>query len=457
MEINFERKAYRELLKWKQESKGTSAILVEGARRVGKTTLIKEFSKKEYRTAIYIDFNKASKDTKKLFDDLSDLNYIFLQLQLRFHTDLYPRESCIVFDEIQKCPRAREAIKYLVEDGRYDYIESGSLVSIRKNVEGITIPSEEDSLALNPLDYEEFRWALGDKTSIPLLRESFAKQKGLGDETNRQLIRDLRLYLLVGGMPQAVLAYLKTNNFKEVDSAKRKIIRLYIKDFHKMDPSGRAEALFLATPGELAKNTSRFQINPVLSGQRRETIDPIIGDMENSKVVRLAYHANDPSVGMSLSKDSSHYKMFLSDTGLFVTLCFWDKRYTENIIYEKILADALPANLGYVYENLVAQILETGGDFLFYYTFSKAGTSKLREIDFLLSRGAKIVPLEVKSSDYKSHISLDEFSEKFSSRIGQKYVIYSKDFRKERDICYLPFYDVLFLSEGQNQEDGNTH
>lgn len=442
----FKRKLYTEMLQWKQDSNGASALLIKGARRVGKSTLAKEFAKHEYDSFIAIDFAKCSKEVRDLFDDISDLDYIFMRLQMMYKVTLKSRASVIIFDEVQKCPNARQAIKYLVEDGRYDYIETGSLLSIKQNVKNIIIPSEEDELTLNPLDYEEFKWALGDEVSIPMLRQFFEKRKSMGDEANRNLMRDFRLYMLVGGMPQAVKTYLETKNMGRVDQAKRRIIRLYEKDFMKIDPSGMASKLFMAIPSELTRNASRYTVNAPTDGDgRHDRLMEVIFDMHDSMVVNMAYHANDPNVGMALHKDTERYKMFMADTGLFITLAFWDKKFTENIIYEKLLSDKLSADLGYVYENIVAQMLKANGHELYYYTWPSETSNHLYEVDFLLSDGTKIDPIEVKSSGYKTHKSLDLFCEKFSSRVYKRYLVYTKDLRKEESITYLPVYMTQFL------------
>ena len=442
----FKRKLYTEMLQWKQDSNGASALLIKGARRVGKSTLAKEFAKHEYDSFIAIDFAKCSKEVRDLFDDISDLDYIFMRLQMMYKVTLKPRASVIIFDEVQKCPNARQAIKYLVEDGRYDYIETGSLLSIKQNVKGIIIPSEEDELTLTPLDYEEFKWALGDEVSTPMLRQFFEKRKSMGDEANRNLMRDFRLYMLVGGMPQAVKTYLETKNMGRVDQAKRRIIRLYEKDFMKIDPSGMASKLFMAIPSELTRNASRYTVNAPTDGDgRHDRLMEVIFDMHDSMVVNMAYHANDPNVGMALHKETNRYKMFMADTGLFITLAFWDKKFTENIIYEKLLSDKLSADLGYVYENIVAQMLKANGHKLYYYTWPSETSNHLYEVDFLLSNGTKIDPIEVKSSGYKTHKSLDLFCDKFSSRVNKRYLVYTKDLRKEENITYLPAYMTQFL------------
>lgn len=442
----FKRKLYNEMLRWKQESKGASALLIKGARRVGKSTLVKEFARNEYDSSIIIDFAKCKKEVSDLFGDISDLDFVFMRLQMIYKTKLKPRASLIVFDEVQKCPNARQAIKYLVEDGRFDYIETGSLLSIKQNVSGIIIPGEEEEMVLNPLDYEEFRWALNDDVSFPILHDFFVKRKGMGDDANRNSMKDFRLYMLVGGMPQAVLCYLETHNMESVDKVKRRIISLYEKDFLKIDPSGLASKMFLAIPSELTRNTSRYTVNSPTNGYgRHDRLIETVFDMQDSMVVNLAYHTNDPNVGMALHRDSGRYKMFMADTGLFITLAFWDKKFTENIIYEKLLSDKLSADLGYIYENIVAQMLKASGHELYYYTWYSQTSNHLYEIDFLISNGAKIEPIEVKSSGYKAHKSLDLFCEKYSSRIDKRYLIYTKDLRTDNSVIYLPVYMTSFL------------
>lgn len=438
-ECIFKRKAYAAMLRWKEESRGETALLVEGARRVGKSTLVRQFAQNEYRSFVLFDFSKASKEEKELFEDLSDMDYFFTRMRVVKNATLHERETVIVFDEVQKHPVARQAIKALVEDGRYDYIETGSLVSIHKNVEKIIIPSEEEVLNLYSLDYEEFLWAMGASDGLDHIREAWERKRGFGDAANRKLMRDLRLYMLVGGMPQAVSKYLDTGNLEAVDKVKRGIIRLYCNDFQKIDKTGKAMSLFMSIPSQLSSNVNRFQPGMVIDRTRAEQLDNLIFMMQDSKTVNVCYQANDPNVGFSLSSNRSAYKMFLSDTGLFVTMAFWDKDFAENIIYHKLLNDSLQSNLGYVYENMVAQMLVASGRRLFYYTFP--GENKhSHEVDFLLSTGAKINPVEVKSGGYDTHKSLDEFCRKYSSRIGERYIVYTKDLRKDGETTMLPIY-----------------
>ncbi len=432
------------MLAWKAESAGTTALLIEGPRRVGKSTIVRQFAQQEYRSYVLIDFAMASNEEKGLFNDISDLDYFFTRLKLLKGVSLYERESVIIFDEVQQYPIARQAIKYLVADGRYDYIETGSLISIHLNVDRIVIPSEEEAISMYPMDYEEFRWALGDTETLPLLREMLAKKKSLGDDVNRKLLRDYRLYMLVGGMPQAVSKYLDTHDLMMVDKVKRGILRLYEQDFHKLDKTEKVKAIFKAIPSELYKDTTRYQMTTVLGKVNADTVRGLVEMLNDSKTVHIAYHSNDPNVGMGLTTEKSSYKMYLCDTGLFVTLAFWDKAATENIIYQKLLSDKLDANLGYIYENAVAQALASAGNKLFYYTWIDDQKHRY-EVDFLLSRGTKLWPLEVKSSGYNTHKSLDMFCQKFSHRISNRYLVYTKDLRKDGEVTMIPIYMVGLL------------
>ena len=441
----FKRKIYDRLLQWKESSNGKTALLIEGARRIGKSTIVKAFARNEYESFIFIDFTKCSQEVKNLFNDVSDLNYIFLRLQLAYGVQLVERKSLIVFDEVQFQPLARQAIKSFVEDHRYDYIETGSLISIRKNTENILIPSEEERISMYPMDYEEFRWALGDTATIPLLRSVWEHPQPL-KEVHRKLMRDFRLYMLVGGMPQAVDAYIESNNFEVVDHAKRLILDLYDEDFGKIDPTGKAARIFAAIPAQLNSNASRFQISNVIPKAHAEDFVKLISEMEKSKTVNISHHSDDPNVGLGSTEALMKYKMFVGDTGLFVTLAFRDKAFTENIIYERLLSDKLAANLGYLYENIVAQMLTASGNKLFYHVWPTESGKHNYEVDFLLSRGTKITPIEVKSSSYKTHVSLDAFCKKYSSRItNDRYLIYTKDYAHKESVKYIPAYLTLFL------------
>lgn len=441
----FKRKMYDRMLKWKNERDGSTALLIQGARRIGKSTLAETFARNEYKSYLLIDFSIAPTEVYELFNDISDLNYIFFRLQLVYRVQLFERESVIIFDEVQKCPLARQAIKHLVKDHRYDYIETGSLISVRKTSTDIVIPSEETKLEMFPMDYEEFKWAIGDTVTIPLLQKAFEEKVSLGDKIHRRMMRDFRLYMLIGGMPQAVAKYVQTNNLSEVDNIKRDILALYEEDFNKIDESGRAAAMFEAIPGQLNKNVSRYQVASAIPGEKAERITSIVKAMNDSMTVNVAYHANDPNIGLALTKDDERFKMYVADTGLFITLAFKDKDFTENLIYNKLLNDKLNANLGYVYENMIAQILRATGKKLFYHTIPFNDRKKYYEIDFVMADGHKVSPIEVKSSGYKTHVSLDEFCKKFSDRIQNKYLIYTKDYQRIEDINCIPIYMTMFL------------
>lgn len=440
----FKRKLYSKMLEWKAKSAGRTALLIQGARRIGKSTIAEEFARNEYRDYIVIDFSTAQEQVVRLFDNIADIDLFFLGLQTLSGKTLQPHEAVIIFDEVQMCPKARQAIKHLVRDGRYDYIETGSLLSIKKNVKDIVIPSEETRINMYPMDFEEFLWAINKATTYDLIRYSFDKMKPLGDAMNRAILRDFRLYMLVGGMPQAVLAYMESNNFEVVDNVKRAIIDLYISDFRKIDPAGRASTIFSSVPAELSRNVMRYKVGSVISGARPSRLGEVFADIADSMAVNFAYHSDDPGVGFALHADYDYFKIFLADTGLFITLAFMDGDYTDNEIYRKLLFDKLPADLGYIYENVVAQQIISAGHKLFYYTFKEKTAEDKRavsyEIDFLISVRDKVCPIEVKSSGYKAHKSLDEFRSKYSSRIKNSVLLYTKDMRKEGDLLYLPVY-----------------
>ncbi|MBO5204946.1 MAG: ATP-binding protein [Prevotella sp.] len=443
--IIFKRKAYNRMLLWKKERTGATALLIQGARRIGKSTLAEEFAKNEYKSHLLIDFSVAPAEVFELFNDISDLNYIFFRLQLIYKIQLYERESAVIFDEVQKCPLARQAIKHLVKDHRYDYIETGSLISVRKSSVDIVIPSEETKIDMFPMDYEEFKWALGDTVTIPLLHTAFDRRMALGDSIHRRMMRDFRLYMLIGGMPQAVAEYIKTNNMEAVDMVKRDIIALYEEDFNKIDDTERASAMFDAIPALLSKNSLRYKVSSAIPGEKPGRVESIIKMMENSMTVNVAYHANDPNAGLALTRDNEYFKMYVGDTGLFITLAFKDKDFTDNVIYNKLLNDKLSTNLGYVYENVIAQILRATGKKLYYHTIPHSDGKKHYEVDFVIADGHKVSPVEVKSSGYKTHASLDEFCRKYSDRIQNKYLVYTKDLNRIGDVNYIPVYMAMFL------------
>lgn len=434
----FKRKIYDKLLDFRKAN-GQYALLIEGARRIGKSTIVREFAKNEYTSHIFIDFTDCSPEVLNLFDDMWDLDLFFLKIQALFGVSLTARQSLIVFDEVQFAPKARQAIKRLVADGRYDYIETGSLISIKKNVEGILIPSEERSISMHPMDYDEFQWAVGSKDSASMRQQLMSLGRPIGDDINRKLMRDFRVYVLVGGMPQAVAAYIETNNLYEVDVIKRQILSLYEKDFKKIDPAGRISALFDSIPAQLTNNAARFQPHSAADASS-DSMRTLISELVESKTVNICYRATDPGVMMGSYFDPTSYKLFIADTGLFVTLAFKSAEFTDNIIYNKLLNDKLDANLGYVYENIVAQMIVAAGKRLQYYTFANDAATGMYEIDFIVAEGNKIDPIEVKSSSNLRHASLDAFCRRFSSRIKQAYLVSPKDRKQDGQVINLPFY-----------------
>lgn len=439
----FKRKAYDKLVKWKTDYAQNYAVLLEGARRVGKSTIAEQFARNEYRSYILIDFSKASNEIKSCFDDINDLDMFFLRLQALTGVNLYKEESVVIFDEVQLFPKARQAIKHLVKDGRYHYIETGSLISIKKNVENILIPSEEMKIDVYPMDYEEFCWATNQ--NFDMLKKIYDMNKSIGQEVNRKLMRDIRVYMAVGGMPQAVEAYTAGQNFSMIDQIKRQIIVLYEDDFKKIDPSGRLSSIYHSIPAQLSKEAKRYSLSKTLGRRKNEKDDSLIYDLIDSKTVIASYNSTDPRVSLSLTKDLSSYKLYIADTGLFVTLMFIDRPATENEIYAKLLADKLPANLGYLYENLVAQMITSTGRELYYHTWEKKGSTHYYEIDFLISNGSKVSAIEVKSAGAGKHESLLEFRKKYSKNIKNSYIVSQKDIDKKEELKFMPVYLTPFL------------
>lgn len=439
----FKRKAYDKLAQWKTDYAQNYAVLLEGARRVGKSTIAEQFARHEYRSYILIDFSKASNEIKSCFDDINDLDMFFLRLQALTGVNLYKEESVVIFDEVQLFPKARQAIKHLVKDGRYHYIETGSLISIKKNVENILIPSEEMKIEVYPMDYEEFCWATNQ--NFDMLKKIYDMNKSIGQEVNRKLMRDIRVYMAVGGMPQAVEAYTAGQNFSMIDQIKRQIIVLYEDDFKKIDPSGRLSSIYHSIPAQLSKEAKRYSLSKTLGRRKNEKDDSLIYDLIDSKTVIASYNSTDPRVSLSLTKDLSSYKLYIADTGLFVTLMFIDRPATENEIYAKLLADKLPANLGYLYENLVAQMITSTGRELYYHTWEKKGSTHYYEIDFLISNGSKVSAIEVKSAGAGKHESLLEFRKKYSKNIKNSYIVSQKDIDKKEELKFMPVYLTPFL------------
>ena len=434
----FRRKIYDKLLKWKNEYNGTRAVLIEGARRIGKSTIVEEFARNEYKSYILIDFASVSGDVLKIFDDISNLDLFFLRLQAEYNISLQNRDSVVIFDEVQLFPRARQAIKYLVKDGRYDYIETGSLISIKKNVKDILIPSEEIKLEMYPMDYEEFCDAVGFNYSI--LKDIYELNKPIGESTNRKLVREFRIYMAVGGMPQAVEAFIEKKSFDKIDEIKRGIIDLYKNDLRKIDSSGRLSKIYESVPAQLAAKRNRFSLKSAVTTTKTSKDNERIFDLIDSKIVNICNHITEPSLSLNQSIDLTRYKFYLADTGLFVTMLFnSDDRSHENI-YKKLLSDKLDSNLGYLYENVIAQLLVSSGKKLYYYTWQKENSTHKYEIDFLVINKNKVSPIEVKSGRINNHDSIDNYSKKYSHLSGEKYIVSSKDVGKEKDILLKPLY-----------------
>ncbi len=444
----FKRKAYDQLLEWKRDYADRYAVLLEGARRVGKSTIAQTFAENEYASYILIDFAEAGKAIRDCFDDIANPDMFFLRLQAETGVTLYKHKSVIIFDEVQLFPKARQAIKYLVRDGRYHYIETGSLISIRKNVKDILIPSEEMKIQIYPMDYEEFCWATGENYGV--LKSVFELNRPIGQATNRKLMRDLRVYMAVGGMPQAVEAYTEGRNFAEIDQVKRQIIELYEDDFKKIDPSGRISAMYQSIPAQLSRNQNRYRISAA-AGRKSSRDAELLYELVDSKTVLISYNTTDPRVSLSLSKNLESYKLYLSDTGLFVTLMFMDRPTTENELYAKLLSDKLPANLGYLYENLVAQMLAAAGRRLYYHTWEKENSSHYYEMDFLITEGSKISAIEVKSSGTGKHESITEFRKRFSGNLKDCYLLSQKDIGAEGELKMKPLYLTPFLLTMETQ------
>lgn len=439
----FKRKVYDQLLEWKKNYSSKYAALLEGARRVGKSTIAEAFAQNEYKSYILIDFSKTNDNIRNCFDDIDNLNMFFLRLQAETGVTLYDRESLIIFDEVQLFPKARQAIKHLVSDGRYSYLETGSLISIKKNVKDILIPSEEMKMQVYPMDYEEFCNATGN--NYELLHQIYELNTAIGQATNRKLMRDLRIYMAVGGMPQAVEAYREGKNFSEIDMVKRQIISLYEDDFKKIDASGRISALYHSIPAQLSKDARKYRITTATGKKNNTKTEELLYELIDSKTILPCYNSTDPRVSLADTKDFDSYKLYLSDTGLFVTLMFIDRPITENDIYAKLLSDKLPANLGFLYENLIAQMIAASGRELFYHTWEKANSTHYYEIDFLVSEGSKINAFEVKSSGTGKHESIKTFYKKFSQNVNTIYLLSQKDVGKEENLLLKPFYLMPFL------------
>jgi len=443
------RKIYQKLLSWKNEGCGKSALLISGARRVGKSFICKQFGENEYRSVILVDFSKPSVTIKDIIEnDVNDLDTFFNKLSSFYKTVLYKRESLIVFDEVQLFPLARQVIKHLVADGRYDYIETGSLLSIKQNVKNILVPSEEEEQEMHPLDFEEFLWAMGDEVTFPLIRSHFEQKKLLGQGMHRKIMNDFRQYMLVGGMPQAVLAYITDKDFSAADKAKTSILKLYRNDIAKYATGyeGKVTALFDSLPGQLSKKEKKYKLATISKNARLREYEDAFMWLSDGMIANSCFNAMDPGYGLGLSLDHTTHKLYMADTGLLITHACRGNGYINNELYRAILFDKLSINEGMIMENIVAQMLRANGHRLFFYSRTDANHSiKVIEIDFLITIGSKVCPIEVKSSAYRAHSSLDKFKTKFSGKIGEPYILYTKDVMIKEGVVHLPLYMAAFL------------
>jgi len=442
----FRRKVTEVLKKWKETMAPRYSVLLEGAHRVGKSTVAEEFAKENYRSYIKVDFSNISSELMDVFKDIASLDIFFLRLQTVTGITLYRRESVIIFDEIQLNPPVRQAIKHLVADGRYDYIETGSLISIKKNVKDILIPSEEHKVAVYPMDYEEFMWATGNDT-YGVLRELYKLNREIGNGTNRKLMRDFRIYMAVGGMPQAVEAYAEGQNFEQIDRIKREIIDLYIDDFRKIDPSGYIGKMYQSIPSQLATKKKQYVISHATGKRKGKKDEERLSDLLDSKTVIPCYNTLNPSVTLSQTQQNEVFKLYLSDIGLFTTMLFNAAPMAGDNIYSKLLSDKLPADLGYLYENAAAQMITAAGRKLYYHTWEKPGSTHYYEVDFLLQAGTKIAPVEIKSAANKRHESIDVFCKKYSKQVKTAYLFSQKDVGKDGALQFKPVYLLPFVLE----------
>jgi hypothetical protein len=442
------RKIYDGLLQWKREKDGTTALMIEGARRVGKSYIAEEFARNEYDSYILIDFSKAPKRVKDWFDEyLEDVDTLLQNIQLHYKRQLTPRRSLIIFDEVQKCPRAREAIKALVADHRFDYLETGSLISIKKNVEGILIPSEEDGIDMYPMDFEEFLWAMGNEVMMPYIRERFGKRQPMGD-FHREALHYFRQYLIVGGMPQAVAEYVESRDFTKVDAVKRQILRLYKNDIKKYagGATARVSAIYDAIPGQLQKREKKFMLSALKDEARMREYDSAFFWLEDSKMVNISYNTTAPNIGLQLNEDRTVLKCYYCDTGLLISLAFGARGIVTNEIYQKLMFDKLEIDEGMLVENIVAQMLKAAGHELFFYSnYDKEEAENRMQVDFLVQKEVvttrhNISPIEVKSGTGYTLTSIQKCIKKFGQYLSTPYVLHTKDVEQKEGLVYLPLY-----------------
>lgn len=447
----FKRKIYNDMLKWKEASDGTSALLIEGAGRIGKSTVVEEFAKNEYEDYLLIDFSIAEQAFKDNFDNIGNMDVFFRNFFLIAGKTLPERKAVIIFDEVQFFPRARQAIKHLVKDGRFDYIETGSLISINKNVKDILIPSEEESISMYPMDFEEFLWAIGNDVYADAIREAFLSRKPLGADVHRRILQTFRNYMAVGGMPQAVSAYVEGKDFSAIDRVKRNILKLYIKDLQKHDENDtdRAGVVFQSLPEQLSNHNHLFKLSTVDDNARMRNCCNAIDFLKQSMIVNNCINVTKPEVALELYVDKSRFKMFMGDTGLLVTYILQNSKETPEKLYRSIVLDDIDINQGMIFENMVAQMLRASGYDLYFHEYDYRAEDNEREkhyeVDFLIVRGKQLVPIEVKSSNYTSHKSFDYFKEKYKLKINERYMIYTKDLLYKDEIVFMPVYMTMCL------------
>ena len=448
------RKIYKKLLKWKESSNGTTALLIDGTRRVGKSYIVEKFAKENYKSYIIIDFNKVSNDVKLLFENyLNDMDTLFLYLSNYFNVTLYERESLIIFDEVQLYPKARSAIKYLVEDGRYDYIETGSLMSIKSNVKDILIPSEEQHIEMYPMDFEEFLWALENDKLMSLIEKCYEEKKPLGQAMHRKAMDYFRQYMIVGGMPQAVQEYINTKDFNEVDQIKRNILDLYRQDIgkHAKEYHLKVESIFDEIPAQLQKHEKKFKFSSINKQARFRDYEDAMFWLKDAMIINPCYNSTEPNIGLKLNTDFMALKCYMADTGLLISHSFDEKGIVTEEIYKKILFDKLEFNEGMIIENMVAQMLVASGHKLYFYSNpSRDDSSSRMEIDFLIAKSKisskhNISPIEVKSGKNYTLSSLRKFIKKYKEQLYIPYIIHTMDFKEEDGIIYLPIYMTSLL------------
>ena len=447
------RKIYSKLREWKDKSHGSSALLIEGARRIGKSYIVEEFARNEYDSYLLINFRTAPNDVKSWFNVyLDDIDKLLAYLQLHYNKRLSPRKSVIVFDEIQDCPKAREAIKYLVADGRFDYIETGSLVSIKKNVKDIQIPSEEYAIPMYPMDFEEFLWAMGNDMLMPFLHDSFENMEPLGQALHRKAIDLFRQYMVVGGMPQAVLRYVETKDFEAVEWSKRQILQLYRNAIIKYSDNAEVKvtAIFDEIPGQLQRHEKKFRLSAIDSNARMRDYEEAFFWLSDSGVVNCCYNTTEPSIGLSLNMERSTVKCYMGDTGLLISHAFNDKGSVPIEIYQKLILGKLEANIGMLVENIVAQMLKASGHKLFFYSRSSNKADERMEIDFLIRKSKvsnrhNISPIEVKSGHNYTLTSMRKCIAKYGAYLSTPYVLHDGDLCIENGIVYLPLYMTPFI------------